>query len=88
MMDFKLDLDMTLPFREYTKRFARLIYEPLIGAGFQNVSKCADAIANDSFMTYVNLLFNVQTVALASVMMAAARYKHPLPCSQPELISK
>ena len=57
--DFKLDLEASLPFIEYTKRFARLIYEPILQQGYQNIIKYADAIANDSFVTYVNLIYPV-----------------------------
>ena len=64
---------------DYTKRFAKFLYEPMLGQAFTQVMKCADAIANDSFFTYANVLFTTQTVALACVLLAAARYKHVTP---------
>jgi len=78
-VDFKLDLESDGLPTKYTKRFAELLYAPIIGQSFQTVLRCADAIANDSFLTYVNVLYSVQTVALACVCLAAARFKHPLP---------
>ena len=39
------------------------------------MGRLADAIANDSFMTYANVLYSVQTVALSAVLLAATRYK-------------
>ena len=47
--------------------------------GWLQVSKLAEAICNDSFFTYVNLLYPVQTVALSSVILAAMRYKYLTP---------
>jgi hypothetical protein len=41
----------------------------------------ANAICNDMFITYLPMLYPVQTIALAGIMMSAARYKHPLPSS-------
>ena len=45
------------------------------------VSKIAEAIANDSFFTYVNLLYPVQTVSLATVLLGATRYNYITPLS-------
>ena len=50
--------------------------------GWLQVSKLAEAICNDSFFTYVNLLYPVQTVALSSVILAAIRYKYLVPFQQ------
>ena len=50
--------------------------------GWLQVSKLAEAICNDSFFTYVNLLYPVQTVALSSVILAAIRYKYLTPFQQ------
>ena len=33
-------------------------------------------------MSYIPLLYPIQTIALAGIMMAAAKYKHPLPSVQ------
>ena len=79
VVDFKLDFENGLPMIDYTKRYAKYLYEHHIGQAFTQVQKCADAIANDSFFTYVNVLYPIQTVALACVLMAAARYKHATP---------
>lgn len=79
VVDFKLDFEQALPTIDYTKRFARYLYEPLLGQAYTQVQKCADAIANDSFFTYANVLYSVQTVSLSCVLLAAARYKHVTP---------
>ena len=81
--DFKLDMEGCLPNYPYTKTFSRCLYEPLVGQlGFNQVSRFAEAIGNDSFYTFANLLYPVQTIALTSVLMAATRYKYktPLDC--------
>lgn len=80
VVDFKLDLDQTSQLKEYVHRYARTLYQGVIGVEpTENIVKFGEAIANDSFFTYANILYSVQTVALASVFVASARYAHPLP---------
>ena len=80
VVDFKLDFnDQALPTLRLTKRFAQYLYEPMIGQAYTQVLKCADGIANDSFFTHANLIYSTQTVALACILLAAARYKHATP---------
>ena len=79
MVDFKLNLDSHLPF-DYIRRFTKVIFEGELGKGvIDTVSRCAQAIGNDSFLTEVNLHYSTQTVALACVMLSAYRFKHTLP---------
>lgn len=66
----------------YTRTFSRCLYELNGSLAYQQVGKLAEAICNDSFFTYANLLFSVQTVGLAAVLIAATRYKFPSPMSQ------
>ena len=78
-----MDLDSNLPQQEYIPRFAFLLYEPLIGSGqTKTLVSLANAICNDTFLTHIPLVFPVQTIALAATLMAAAKYKHPLPSVQ------
>jgi hypothetical protein len=79
VVNFKLDLENCLPF-DYARRFTKILFEQSLGkqaAG--NLMPCAQAIGNDSFLTDVNLKCSTQAVALACVMLAAARYKYKLP---------
>lgn len=60
VIDFKLDLEASLPNMNYTKTFSRCMYEPMYGSqGYQMIGKLAEAISNDSFFTYANLMFPV-----------------------------
>jgi hypothetical protein len=56
LLDFKLDLELFLPWPEYTGRFSQLLYEPIEGKGkSETVSKLAFQICNDAFVTYIPL---------------------------------
>jgi hypothetical protein len=56
LLDFKLDLELFLPWPEYTCRFSQLLYEPIEGKGkSETVSKLAFQICNDAFVTYIPL---------------------------------
>ena len=79
-VDFKLEF-IGLFHAVYSVRFARLLY----GQNAKNLDTSIKAIANDSFATYVNILFPLQTVALACVLLAAAKCKFPLPLVETEL---
>ena len=86
VVDFKLDLDLSLPNQMYVKRYSQYLYEPNYHGNFAQIEKCATAIANDSFFTYINCLYNVQTVALACVFLAASRYKFITPMTEDSTI--
>ena len=77
--DFKLDLEGCLPNMTYTKVFSRALYSYVGESAEKQVCKLAEAICNDSFFTYANLLYPVQTVSLAGVLMAASKYKYQTP---------
>ena len=82
-LDFKLDMEAFLANCTYTRTYSRCMYEPMVGAsGAAQVAKLAEAISNDSFFTCVNLLYPVQTVALAAVLLSATRFKNPTPLSE------
>ena len=81
VLDFKLNLEGHLPSR-ITRNFSRCLFEPIGSLAYQQVGNLAEAISNDSFFTYANLLFPVHTVALAAVLLAAARQRLPSPLSQ------
>ncbi len=85
-LDFKLDLEAHLPNGNYLRTYTRCIFEPSCPSHqLTSIQNMASAICNDSFYTYVNLLFPVQTVALSTVLLAAQRYKivTPLQVSGP-----
>ena len=86
-VDFKLDLDAHIPTFSYVRSFIIHLYEKMLGKPCaEQLTRLAEAICNDSFFTYVNLLYTVQTVALAAVLLAAAKYKYPTPLSDSEQI--
>ena len=80
VVDFKLDLDALAGQKDYVRRFCKNLYDPLLGSqAAENIVKFAEAVSNDTIFTYVNLLYSVQTVALACVLLGSARYSHPVP---------
>lgn len=80
VVDFRLE-ERNLYWQDYTHRFTKMLYPPeQIGQGkFENLIKTANAICNDSFSTYLPLILPIQTVALAAVLMSAAKFKEHLP---------
>ena len=55
VVDFKLDMELAIPF-DYIRRFARVLYESIYAVSqVENLSRTAQAIGNDSFLTEVNL---------------------------------
>lgn len=59
-LDFKLDLEAHIPSNSYAHTFARALYEKLLGQNCTlQLAKLAEAICNDSFFTYANVLYTV-----------------------------
>jgi hypothetical protein len=44
-----------------------------------NIIKFANSVCNDSFYTFVNLLYSSQAVAVACILFAAMRFNQPTP---------
>lgn len=60
VVDFKLDFENALPQKEYVRRFANMLYEPILGSQVtMNIVKFGEAVANDSFFTYANILYPI-----------------------------
>ena len=62
------------------RRYTRILYDPLLSPqSMESLQKFGEAVANDSYFTYVNLTYPIQTVALACVLLASARYQYQVP---------
>jgi hypothetical protein len=65
----------------YIERYSGFLYPDFK----QNVKCCSYIICNDSFHTLASVLYSSKSIAMACIIMAAEKFKYPLPYESEKL---